>query len=574
MIAAQPVTGRIGGGMRKLILLIGLILALASPNGLRAQPPVSPGQADLLWRNATVYFLLTDRFRNGDPANDTAYGRRKDGDPLRSFEGGDLRGVIQKLEEGYFRDLGVTAIWTTPVIEQVHQPFVEYGRTYSYHGYWPRDWTAVDAGFGTEAEFAEMVRLAHAQGIRILVDVIANHSGPPIGGIDPAWPQDWVRTEPLCDYKTFATTATCLIVPALQDIRTESEAPAPLPAFLVEKWRAEGRLDRELAELDAFFARTGYPRAPKYYLIKWLTDWVRDYGVDGFRVDTAKHVDPMLWAQLKQEAQLAFGDWKARNPKDMLDDRPFFMVGEVFNFGPVGFQKNVLGTRQYDYGDQKTDFYNYGFDGLINMGFATHAYLPTPALFDLYGKELQSTFRGVMLLNYLASHDDMEPFDPERRTAFADAVRLMLAPGAAQIYYGDELARPLKAKNATGDAVLRTPIDWRVLNTAQGRKLLAHWRKLGQFRRAHPAVGAGVHSELGRRPFVFARRLAQADGADAVLIGWSEEGVPFTSIPAGGFAEGFSLLDAYNGDLCRVEKGSAICPTPRTIALLAPSLSP
>lgn len=555
--------------MRTLILLLLFALGLAIGPAARAQAPAAP--ADLLWRNATVYFLMTDRFHNGDPSNDFAYGRQKDGDRLRSFEGGDLRGVIQKLEDGYFRDLGVTAIWTTPVIEQVHQPFTEFGRTYAYHGYWPRDWTAVDAAFGTEADFAEMVRLAHAQGIRIIVDVIANHSGPPIGGVDPAWPSDWVRNEPACDYKTFATTATCLIVPALQDIRTESEAPAPLPAFLAEKWRAEGRLDAELAELDAFFARTGYPRAPKYYLIKWLTDWVRDYGVDGFRVDTAKHVDPELWAQLKQEAHIAFAGWKARNPGLALDDRPFFMVGEVFNFGPLGFQKAVLGSRAYDFGDRKVDFYQYGFDGLINMGFATHAYLPTPALFQLYGKELQSTFRGVTLLNYLASHDDMAPYDPERRTAYADAVKLILAPGAVQIYYGDELARPLKAKNTTGDAFLRTPIDWRTARTAKGRALLAHWRKLGRFRQAHPAVGAGVHSEHGASPLVFSRRLAQADGADAVLVGWAEDGKPFTQIAAGDFADGATLRDAYHGDVCTVERGAAVCPTPRTIALLAPA---
>lgn len=556
--------------MRRLILLVLFTLALGSAVGARAQTPTPPAATDLLWRNATVYFLMTDRFRNGDPANDTAYGRQKDGDRLRSFEGGDLRGVIQKLEEGYFRDLGVTAIWTTPVIEQVHQPFTEYGRTYAYHGYWPRDWTAVDAAFGTEAEFAEMVRLAHAQGIRVLVDVIANHSGPPIGGVDPAWPADWVRSAPACDYKTYATTATCLIVPALQDIRTESEAPAPLPGFLVEKWRTEGRLDAELAELDAFFTRTGFPRAPKYYLIKWLTDWVRDYGVDGFRVDTAKHVDPLLWAQLKQEAQSAFADWKARHPDQALDDRPFFMVGEVFNFGPLGFQKAVLGSRAYDFGDQKVDFYQYGFDGLINMGFATHAYLPTPTLFEVYGKELQSTFRGVTLLNYLASHDDMAPYDPERRTAYADAVKLLLAPGAVQIYYGDELARPLKAKNATGDAFLRTPIDWRSATTAKGRALLAHWQKLGSFRKAHPAVGAGVHTEHGNNPLVFSRRLQEADGADTVLVGWSEQGVPFTRLAAGGFGDGVRLRDAYHGDVCTVESGAAVCPTPRTIALLAP----
>ena len=234
---------------------------------------------DPFWRNATVYFLMTDRFANGDPSNDQAYGRQPDGDKLRSFMGGDLAGIIQKLEEGYFTDLGVTAIWHTPVIEQIRQPFEEYGRSYPFHGYWPRDWTGVDRAFGTEEEFARMVELAHEQDIRILVDVIVNHAGPPINEIDPLWPEDWVRRGPDCDWASFAGVATCQIVPALQDIRTESEAPVELPPHLIEKWREEGRLDAEMAELDAFFERTGFPRAPRYYLIKWQIDWVREYGV-------------------------------------------------------------------------------------------------------------------------------------------------------------------------------------------------------------------------------------------------------------------------------------------------------
>ena len=303
---------------------------------------------------------MTDRFSNGDPGNDTAYGRQPDGSPLRSFMGGDLQGVIDKIESGYFSDLGVTAIWTTPVIEQVQAPFEEYGRSYAYHGYWPRDWTRVDQAFGDEADFARMVDAAHAKGIRIIVDVILNHAGAPTGQ-DPVWPEDWVRTEPPCDYKSYATTATCLIVPALQDIRTESEEPVELPDFLVAKWEREGRLDEELRELDAFFERTGYPRAPKYYVIKWLTDWVRDYGVDAFRADTVKHVDPEAWAALKVEGEIALAEWKAAHPDQVLDDQAFYMVGEVFNFGVGGFQQAVEGERSYDYYDRKVDFYRSWF---------------------------------------------------------------------------------------------------------------------------------------------------------------------------------------------------------------------
>lgn len=517
------------------------------------------------WGNSVIYFLMTDRFSNGDPQNDGAYGRVKDGDPQRSFEGGDLRGVIQKLDERYFSSLGVTAIWTTPVIEQVHQPFEEYGRSYAFHGYWPLDWTMVDAAFGTEADFAELVEKAHRRNIRVIVDVIMNHAGPPIGGDDPAWPADWVRTEPRCDYASYAGTATCLIVPALQDVRTESDTPVELPPFLIEKWRREGRLDRELAELDAFFARTGHPRTPRYYLIKWLTDWVREYGVDGFRVDTAKHVDPVAWYELRVEAEKALEEWRSNHPDRGLTDRPFYMVGEVFNFGADDFQKAVGTT--YNFGDRRVDFYDYGFDSLINMGFATHARAPMPQLFTQYAQAFEGTFKGHELLNYISSHDDQEPLDPERVSPVEDAFKLMLAPGSVQIYYGDEISRPLVAPGTTGDARLRTSMNWSAANTTDGAAILSHWQRLGLFRTRHPAVGSGQHVELSRAPYVFSRSLGEGASADRIVAAYSPA-APYTVVPSGGvFASGSAVHDAYVGDMCRTIDDQIVCNSPRTISL-------
>ncbi|MEL6568259.1 MAG: alpha-amylase family glycosyl hydrolase [Pseudomonadota bacterium] len=522
---------------------------------------------DPFWRNATVYFLMTDRFANGDPGNDRAYGRQPDGDKLRSFMGGDLAGIIEKLEDGYFFDLGVTAIWHTPVIEQIRQPFQEYGRSYPFHGYWPRDWTGVDQAFGTEAEFARMVELAHAQDIRILVDVIVNHAGPPINDIDPLWPEDWVRRGPDCDWASFAGVATCQIVPALQDIRTESEAPVELPPHLIEKWRNEGRLDVELAELDAFFDRTGFPRAPKYYLIKWQIDWVREYGVDGFRIDTAKHVDPDVWVILKSEAEYAFNQWKVENPDKVIDDRDFYMMGEVYNYGIGGFQHAVAGSRAYDFGDVQVDFFDYGFDALINMGFATHAKLPTPDLFQFYANELAGTHRGVGILNYMSSHDDQSPLDPLREAPFENAIKLLLAPGGVQIYYGDETNRSLVVEGTTGDATLRSFMNWDALETEAGQANLVHWQKLANFRKNHMAVGAGIHKEHSWSPYVFSRTLDEGDITDKVLVGLAD--APFTALKVHGvFENGQRLRDAYHGDDVTVVGGEVNFATSRAIALL------
>lgn len=527
---------------------------------------------DPRWRASTVYFLLTDRFANGDPANDQMVGRKRDGGPLRSFEGGDLKGLTQKIEQGWFNDLGVDAIWTTPVIENVHG-FVdegEWGLTYAYHGYWPKDWTAVDPNLGTEADFAAMVKAAHGKGLRVIVDVIANHAGP-VTPLDPRWPETWVRRQPPCDYQSYAGTVDCELSFTLQDMRTDSEAPVALPDFLIAKWRKEGRLKRELAELDSFFARTGYPRAPRYYLVKWLTDWVRDYGIDGFRVDTAKHVDPELWGVLKREAAIALADWRARNPARIGGDRPFYMVGEVFNHGLLANGQTVGAA--YDYGDRVVDFRDHGFDGTINMGFPAHLKMPLSALYRAFDAELATgAFAGRATLNYLASHDDMGPHDPARADHFAATEALLLAPGGAQIYYGDEIARSLVVPGTKGDATLRSVFDWQQASTEPGQAMLRHWQKLGQFRARHPAIGAGRHYELGIRPYTFGRIIAEAGIADRVVVAMTagQDG-PATIRTGTVFAEGTVLRDSYSDQVVRVSGGAVQIAKPGRIVLLEPA---
>ena len=564
--------------MRRFTVSGMLAIALAAvaggslvPATLHAHDDAADRREDVdpRWRATTIYFLLTDRFANGDPANDSSVGRKPDGGPLRSYEGGDLKGLTQRIKQGWFNDLGVDAIWTTPVIENVHG-FVdegEWGRTYAYHGYWPKDWTAVDPNLGTEADFAAMVKAAHGRGLRVIVDVIANHAGPATP-MDPRWPETWVRRQPPCDYQSYAGTVDCELSFTLQDMRTDSETPVALPDFLIAKWRKEGRLKRELAELDIFFARTGYPRAPKYYLVKWLTDWVRDYGIDGFRVDTAKHVDPELWGLLKREAAIALADWRARNPDRLAGDRPFYMVGEVFNHGLLA-NGHTVGAA-YDYGDRVVDFADHGFDGTINMGFPSHLRMPIPALFRAFDAELATgAFAGRATLNYLASHDDMGPHDPARADHFAAAEALLLAPGGAQIYYGDEIARSLVVPGTKGDATLRSAFDWQTIETEAARAMLRHWQKLGQFRARHPAIGAGRHHELGFKPYTFARMLDEAGITDRVVVAMIDERAGAVTVRTGRvFAEGTLVRDGYSGEVARVADGTVQIERPGRVVLL------
>ena len=227
-----------------------------------------------VWEGANIYFMLTDRFNNGNPENDVNFNRTGETGVLRGFMGGDIEGITNKIEEGYFKELGINAIWFTPVVEQIHGSTDEStGNTYGFHGYWAKDWTVLDPNFGTKKDLEKLVKTAHKNGIRVLLDVVLNHTGP-VTEQDPVWPKEWVRTEPTCKFTTYENTTACTLVDNLPDIYTESNEPVELPDMLLAKWKEEGRLSSELDELQLFFDKTGYPRAPRYYIMKWLTDYV------------------------------------------------------------------------------------------------------------------------------------------------------------------------------------------------------------------------------------------------------------------------------------------------------------
>ncbi len=556
---------------RSLALLGAALIALsacAHPAAVaHGQGPAAASAPDpaTFWNGATVYFLLTDRFANGDPTNDLALGRAKDGALLRNFEGGDLRGLLLKIEAGYFDSLGVDAIWLTPFVEQIHGAVDEgTGRTYGFHGYWTRDWTAVDPALGTVDDLRAVVDVAHRRGIRVLMDAVLNHPGP-VTPLDPAWPADWVRTGPQCTYRDYVTTVTCTLVRTLPDVRTDRDEPVALPPELLAKWEREGRRDAEVAELDAYFRRTGWPRAPRYYLIKWLTDWVRELGFDGYRVDTAKHIEESVSADLKREAERALADWRRAHPEKVLGDLPFYMMGEVYGW--------ELGHgRGYGFGDRSVDFFAHGYDGLINFGFKREAAGSLDSLFSRYGAALHGgPLRGVAVLNYVSSHDDGGPYDRERRDPLGAGTRLLLAPGGAQIYYGDELARPLHVPGAEGDANLRSFMNWDDLERLGGATAatLEHWRRLGRFRRAHRAVGAGEHRTLQATPLVFSRSLEVAGRTDRILVAM-DQGEGAKSIPVFGvFPDGTELLDGYSGARGTVREGRVSLTTPYGLVLLS-----
>lgn len=541
--------------MSKYLTLFSFCLVLLSCGSGKKLSDDASG-SHFTWDNANVYFLLTDRFYNADKTND--FKHPVPPAPYRGYMGGDIKGITAKINEGYFEKLGINAIWMTPLLQNI-DGYVDEGTglSYGFHGYWIKDWTKIDPRLGTEDDVREMVKAAHKKGIRIIMDAVINHTGP-VTPTDPQWSNDWVRTEPTCTYKDYKTTIECTLVKNLPDIKTESKKEVDIPVALAEKWKKEGRYDQEVKELDDFFKRTGYPRLPYFYIIKWLTDLIRDFGIDGFRVDTAKHTEENVWKDLSIESAKAFEDWKKQNPKDKMDDQPFFMVGEVYNY-------YVGSGRWFDFGDRKVDYFDNGFHSLINFDFKYDANKTYSELFNKYANALGTDLQGKSVMNYISSHDDGGPFDKERKRTYESATKLLLTPGQAQIYYGDESARSLTVA-ANGDATLRSFMNWDEIHLESNKALARHWQKLGQFRKNHPSVGAGQNTDIGKN--IFGRTYKKGQYTDKVVIAVDQKKGP-KIIPIGAlFEDGQYVVDHYSETSAQVIKGKVVINSPYEIVLL------
>ncbi len=513
------------------------------------------------WRAANLYFLLTDRFNNGDTTNDINYNRTNESGTLRGFEGGDLKGITQKIQEGYFTDLGVNAIWMSPIFEQIHGGTDEStGFTYGFHGYWTKDWTALDANFGTRDDLKELIQVAHKNGIRILLDAVVNHTGP-VTSSDPVWPDNWVRTEPQCTYKDYQSAVSCTLVENLPDILTESSDAVKLPPTLSAKWKAEGRYEEELKELDDFFEATNYPRAPRFYVMKWLADYIAEFGFDGYRVDTVKHVEESVWKEFKTICDMNYKLFKDKNPNGFLEDE-FYIVGELYGYG-------ISGGMYYAFSDKKVNYFENAFNSMINFEFKWNAkQMDYEAMFSKYNKNLQGPLKNYGVLNYISSHDDGQPFDLDRNRTFESATKLMLTPGTAQIYYGDEIARPLKVEGAVGDANLRSVMDWEAASNPEVKDLLEHWQKLGKFRHDHLSVGAGIHNMISKSPYIFSRTYNENGIEDTVVVGLElPKGIKHIDVSPI-FKDGDALRDAYSDIVVQVENGQVSIPSEFDIILL------
>lgn len=566
--------------------------------------PTAESASDFSWDNASVYFLLTDRFENGNTSNDHSYNRlvKQNGEIVKpnelnstvaTFHGGDFAGITKKINEGYFDNLGINAIWMSAPYEQIHgYVIVNEGKSnsikhYAYHGYYAMDYTQTDANFGTAQEFKTLVDTAHQHGIRIVLDVVMNHpgyntlydmkemgfgalkynatwdqamgyyydwknnayyhstidyngSGAYNKGWNNWWDNKWLRCG-IDGYPGFGgDDKTKTAGGDLPDFRTESSDIVSVPTFLKNKWQREGRLQSETTKENAYFQSTGKQKTVRNYLVYWLSRWVEEYGVDGFRCDTAKHVEFQSWKALKDQCNTSLKKWRQNHQSDPASkwDENFWMTAEDYGSG-VNFDG------YYTEG---------GFDSKINFSFTGGGGVPGTGSIDNiysdYANRINSNDK-FNVLTYISSHDTALC----RTDSYYQGSAFQLLPGAIQIFYGDESNRPVLSSTVgnEGDHLVRSDMNWATTD----RGILAHWQKVGQFRKNHIAIGAGSHKKVESTSGLAFERVYNKNGiSDTVFACIGANYNQNVKIKVGGrFTDGTVLKNTYDGSTATVSGG-------------------
>ncbi|MEZ3182110.1 pullulanase-type alpha-1,6-glucosidase [Streptomyces pimonensis] len=335
------------------VTVAALAAALVQPVAAgAATPPAPPSDAKLAKFPARhdltreqFYFVLPDRFANGDPGNDRGGltgSRLSTGyDPTDKgfYQGGDLKGLTKRLD--YIKGLGTTAIWMAPIFR--NQPVQGTGENASagYHGYWITDFTRVDPHFGTNEDLETLIDKAHDKGMKVFFDVITNHTadvvdyeeksygylskgafpyltkdGEPFDDADYA---DGARKFPRVDGGSFPRT------PVVPDAKKRVKVPSWLNDPEMYHNRGDSTFAGESSEYGDFSGLDDlWTERPEVVdgMEKIYQRWVRDFDIDGFRIDTVKHVNMEFWTQWAT----ALDAYAARKGRD-----DFFMFGEVYS---------------------------------------------------------------------------------------------------------------------------------------------------------------------------------------------------------------------------------------------------
>jgi glycosidase len=488
------------------------------------------------WRDAVMYFVLLDRFADGDASNNAPLGGIE---TPANYQGGDLRGLRQKVDEGYFDDLGVNVIWISAPMDNADGKGVgDDGHDYSaYHGYWPRDLETVESRAGDEAELIALVDAAHRRGIRVVVDYVMNHVHieSPVYTQHPDWfwPLDkgggaqcvcgdgcsWDPPEGLrCWFRSY------------------------LPDFNFQNAEARG------------------------YSVGNAIGWIMRTGIDGFRLDAIKHIETSWVTDLRGRV----------NAEIEFAGRVFYMVGETYT-GDKGLIKSYVNPETMLDGQ---------FDFPLRASAVRAILMRQGSMQDLEGFLAGNDGYygpGALMGTFIGNHDlpraihlaedqplfgewdggknrawNNQPGQPGDRDAYerlaVGFALIMTLPGIPLIYYGDEIGLA-----GAGDPDNRRPMPWSGWSEHQ-TWLRGRIARLAKIRAMHPALRRGTRSGVGASADALVYKMS--DGGETLYVALNRAdgmtGAP--SLPPG----------QYHDLVTDTDVSAPLTLAPRSAMILAP----
>jgi glycosidase len=452
---------------------------------------------DFDWDEASIYFMVTDRFFDGDQGNNAANDRflsEEDkkkgvttaGDNPGLYHGGDFAGITEKLD--YLKELGINTIWITPIVENIPgvtvsgegKENVPYNA--AFHGYWASDFTKLNPALGTEEDFRNMIQKAHAKGIRIMVDIVVNHAGY---GVEDNFTDMLRQGDDVVagdDQKSSLSN--------LPDFKTEDPAV-----------RAK--------------------------LVVWQTDWMKNFGIDYYRVDTVKHVDVATWQALKNSVTDVNPDFK--------------MIGEYSGAG-ASFHGGTLGNGamdsdlDFDFNDWATEFVQGKIESVEGKMSGRNALLNNTYL---TGQFLSSHDEDGFKYKLIKEKGMSE--EAANAAALVAATLQITAKGQPVIYYGEELGQT--GANNYPYQTNRYDFDW---NKVKDNPVLAHYKKLLAIRNANVDIFARgsrttIEANDTKGYDVFKRSYKGEDLYTIINTGDAQE------LTLKGFVAGATYRDLYSG---------------------------
>ena len=419
----------LGGAVKKIFsslssIFLALILIFA-PKSFAEENKQNPD-----WDEEIIYMIMTDRFFDGDESNNNPANVEGafDKDHLEAYHGGDFRGIIEKIP--YLKDLGITTLWITPIVKNIDANMMadKGGKQFAYHGYWAEDFTKLDPHLGTEDDFKDLIDALHDNGIKLMVDVVINHSG----------------------------------------YGTKNQGPF---AGMHREKSGAGDIETELAGLPDFKTEDKDVRDK---IIAWQVAWLKDFktskggGIDYFRVDTVKHVDVDTMKDFKTEALKAKPDIK--------------MIGE--NFGASVFKDG--GYLDPSMMDSLLDF---EFKDL-EKDFVRGKISETESKLEKRNAEINKDRQMGQFLSSHDEDGFLKVRLGGDVGKFLVASSLQLtAKGQPVIYYGEEIGQSGKKDNFDKGIFSenRYDLDW---SKTENNPILDHYKKLIAIRKAYPEIFA------------------------------------------------------------------------------------